>query len=303
MKELRSFANLVAILETQRSGSPAKAARALSCAPSSVYRVIERLEKEVGAPLFLRSSKGWMPTDTGLEIVRLAERMQAEVAAAELSLLGRNRRFPAPLRISASDSFATYIGPVLAAFVEREDGVVIDLVADNNVVDLIGRQADIAIRPDMRPGDGLVGRRAGKLAHALYCRASLLESHGMPGSVIDLARYRICALTPALPHFVTSGWWKGLDATPGLSATFFANTELALAAGIAGGAGIGLLPCYVGDRLEGVVRLPAIRVGEPVDIWLVTHPSLRENAVVRALIRELAATIRKDARLFAGSKD
>jgi DNA-binding transcriptional LysR family regulator len=232
MKELRSFESLAAMLATLRTGSPTKAARALGRAPSSVYRAIERLEKDVGAPLFVRSPSGWKPTDTGLKIVRLGERMEAEITETELVLLRRNRRFPAPLRVSASDSFATYLGPVLAAFAEREGDVVIDLVADNNVVDLVRRQADIAIRPDMRPGDGLVGQRAGKLAHALYCSQTLLERHGMPKSLADLSRYRICALTPALPHFTASSWWKGFDITHVLSISFIANTETALAAAI-----------------------------------------------------------------------
>ena len=46
------------------------------------------------------------------------------------------------------------------------------------------------------------------------------------------------------------------------------------------------------------MRIPSIPVGDPVDIWLVTHPSLRQNGVVRSLIRILAGAIRKDAGLF-----
>jgi DNA-binding transcriptional LysR family regulator len=301
MKELRSFDSLAAILATLRSGSPSKAARALGRAPSSIYRAIERLEKTVGAPLFLRSSSGWKPTDAGLKILRLGERMEAEIAEVELSLLHRSQRFPAPVRLSASDGFASYLGPVLAAFAERQRDVTIDLLVDNNFVDLLRRQADIAIRPDMRPGDGLVGRRAGRLAHALYGSVRLLQRHGMPASLTDLSRYRLCSLTPALPHFTASSWSKAYNATHGSPIAFVANTETALATAIAAGGGIGVLPCFIGDRLEGVTRVPAINVGEPVDIWLVTHPTLRENVVVRSLIRTLAAAIRKDARLFAGS--
>ena len=61
------------------------------------------------------------------------------------------------------------------------------------------------------------------------------------------------------------------------------------------------LPRFMGDRLDGVMRVPTIQIGPAVDIWIVTHPALRANAMVRSLIRALAAAIRKDARLFAGS--
>jgi hypothetical protein len=51
------------------------------------------------------------------------------------------------------------------------------------------------------------------------------------------------------------------------------------------------------------VRIPTIQIGDPVDIWLVTHASLRRNEVVRSLIRLLAAAIRRQAALFAGASD
>lgn len=302
MNELRSYDNLAAVLATLRLGSPSKAARGLGRPPSSIYRAIERLEKGVGTALFLRASTGWKATAAGLEIAQLAERMQADINEAELALLHRNQRFPAPLRVSVSDSFASYLSPVLAEFAGRRPEVPIEVIVDNNVVDLGRREADIAIRPDNRPGDGMVGQRAGKLAHGLYGSTRLLKLHGTPASVAELSRYRACVLTAALPHFTASSWWKE-QKPPGPSVSFIANCETVLAAAIRGGAGIGALPRFIGDRLEGVTRIASIEVGNPVDIWLVTHPALRHNAVVRSLIRNLAAAIRKDARLFTGSGD
>jgi len=90
MKELRSFDSLAAMLATLRSGSPSKAARMLGRAPSSIYRAIDRLEEDVGAALFVRVSTGWKATDAGLKIARLGERMQIEIAEAELALLYRS---------------------------------------------------------------------------------------------------------------------------------------------------------------------------------------------------------------------
>lgn len=303
MKELRSFDSLAAMLATLRSGSPSKAARMLGRAPSSIYRAIDRLEEDVGAALFVRVSTGWKATDAGLKIARLGERMQIEIAEAELALLYRSQRFPAPLRVSASDSFASYLGPILAQFADQRPDVLVELIVDNNVVDLGRREADIAIRPDKRPGDGVVGQRAGKLAHGLYGSRRVLKLHGMPASRAELSSHRICVLTPGLPHFTASGWWREQKVAGGPSVSFVANTETALAAAIRDGAGVGVLPRFTGDRLEGVMRIATIEIGEPVDIWIVTHPSLRQNAVVRSLIRVLASAIRRDANLFAGSSN
>lgn len=298
MKELRSLDSLTALLAVQRSGSPTKAAHRLGRAPSSIYRAIARLEADVGVPLFQRKASGWIPTETGREIVQLGERIEAEIDTTELALLRRNRRSPASLRVSASDSFATYLGPVLAAFVNSRADVHIELAVDNALVDLLRREADIAVRPDKRPGEGIVGQRACKLAHALYGADRLLARHGPPTTASELSRYPICALTSALPHFTGSNWWKLLAAP---EPSFVTNTETALAAAIAAGVGLGVLPCFVGDGLASVSRVAGLQVGEPVDIWLVTHPALRTNEVVKALLRTMAGAIRKDAHRFAGS--
>ena len=301
-QELRSFECLSSVLATFRAGTPLKAARLLSRAPSTVYRAIDRLEKDVGASLFDRVPTGWLPTELGHRIIRLAETVDAEVIAAEFFLLGRNKRFPAPLRISASDGFAEgYLAPVLADFSRSMDDLTIELIADNQFADLARREADIAVRPDQKPGEGLVGRRAGKLAHALYCAAPLLERHGMPASVADLSGFKVCVLSDKLAHHTSAKWWSAATRKQ-VDISLIANTEMGLAAGIAAGTGVGVLPCFLGDRLAGVKRVTTIPVGAPVDIWIVTHSALRDNPVIRSLLRALAAAMRRDAAYLAGAR-
>ncbi len=300
---LRSLEAITSVLSTFRAGTPLKAAKVLSRAPSTVYRAIERLERQVGGAIFDRKASGWEPTEIGRQIIRLAQKIENEAAETELRLLGRNARFSAPVRISASDGFAeAYLAPVLAGFARAEKTPPIELIVDNQFANLGRREADIAVRPSEKPGEGLVGRRAGKLAHALYCAAPLLKRHGMPASLAELCRFKACVLSESFEHHTAAQWWRnGLKKEVGVS--FIANTEMSLAAAVAAGMGVGVLPCFLGDGLKGVKRIKAISVGPPVDIWLVTHPALRQNQVIRALIRALVTAIRKDAAKLAGHAD
>lgn len=292
---LRSPECLASVLATSRAGTPVKAARLLSLAPSTVYRAIERLEKEIGMPLFERGTAGWRPTETGERVARLAETTEATIAEAERLLLGQGAGFPVPLRVSASDGMAEgYLAPMLAKFARGIQGVTIDLVVDNQFADLGRDEAHIAIRPDQKPGEGLVGRRAGKLAHALYGAGSLLKKNGTPETLADLARHQVCMLAPALAHHTAAKWWTAA-LRKRVQISLIANTEMSLAAAIAAGAGIGVLPCFLGDRLKGVKRVMGIPVAAPVDIWIVTHAALRQNPVVTALMRTLADGMRRDA--------
>jgi DNA-binding transcriptional LysR family regulator len=242
-----------------------------------------------------------VPTHVGLRIIGLAETIEREAAATELLVLGGNAGFSGPLRISASDGLAEgYLVPVLADFSRTMPSLAIELVVDNQFADLRRRAADVAVRPSQRPGEDLVGQRAGKLAHALYGAAPLLKKRGMPSSVADLARHEACVLADELAHHTAAKWWSKRIKKQ-VKVAFVANTETSLAAAIAAGMGIGILPCFLGDRLAGVTRVRTIPVGPPVDIWLVTHPALRRNPVVQGLIRALAAAMRRDAPILAGN--
>jgi DNA-binding transcriptional LysR family regulator len=299
---LRSFECVGSVLATSRAGTPVNAAKRLAQAPSTVYRAIERLEEEIGAPLFERKPTGWQPTEIGNRIVRLAETIEAEAAEAELAILGTNQDFPVPVRISASDGFAeAYLAPVLTKFSRGMDKTAIELVVDNQFANLGRREAHIAVRPSEKPGDGLVGRRAGKLGHALYCAAPILKKHGMPKSVDELTGFKICMLSPLLERHTAATWWTS-RLKKQVEIAFVTNTEMSLAAAVAAGAGIGVLPCFLGDRLNGVRRIPTIPIGPPVDIWIVTHPALRRNPVIRGLMGTLAAAMQRDAAKLAGSR-
>lgn len=300
MNELRSSESALFVLEIVRTGTPVKAAKAMSRAPSTIYRAIDRLEKEIGAPLFDRLPAGWQPTEIGRRIVRLAETLEREIVQTELYLLEQNRDFPGPLRLSASDGLAEgYLAPIVADFARLNADLTVELIVDNHFADLARRQADIAVRPHHRPGEGLIGRRAGKLAHALYGAASLFAGAGMPTSLAELGRFRRCVLSPSLDRHTAARWKAGPEPTRG-TLSVIANTEMGLAAAIAAGAGIGVLPCFLGDGLPNVRRLPSIAVGAPVDIWLVTHSALRKNPVIRALLQAVADAMKRDATKLSG---
>ena len=299
---LRSPECIASVLATSRLGSPLKAARGMSCAPSTVYRAIARLEQEIGAALFDRNPERWVPTHVGRRIAAFAETIEREATETELLLLGGNAGFSGPLRVSASDGLAeAYLVPLLARFARTMPSLAIEIIVDNQFADLRRREADIAVRPSERPGEDLVGRRAGKLAHALYGAAPLLAKHGMPASPADLGRFGACVLAEALSHHTAARWWSKRIRKQ-VEVAFIANTEMSLAAAISAGMGIGVLPCFLGDRLRGVTRVTTIPVGPPVDIWLVTHPALRRNPVVQGAIRALATAMRRDAPALAGTR-
>ncbi len=142
------------------------------------------------------------------------------------------------------------------------------------------------------------GRRAGKLSHALYGADSLIEHMGSPTKSAELSQFAFCALSERLKHYTAVRWARGTAAMSMTKVPLIFNTEAALAAAIAAGAGLGIFPCVIGGKLKGVRRLTGISIGGPVDIWLVTHRALRGNAQVGELMRHLVAAFKNDAHSF-----
>ena len=87
-------------------GSLTEAAKSLRINQSTVFRKLGQIEQRLDARLFKRNRSGYTLTPRGEEMVRLAERMQQDVAAFEQSLHGKT----SPHEPSAP--FATGVVPI-----------------------------------------------------------------------------------------------------------------------------------------------------------------------------------------------
>jgi DNA-binding transcriptional LysR family regulator len=161
------------------------------------------------------------------------------------------------------------------------------------MVDVDGRQADVALRVANEPPVDLVGRRVASLAGALYARRDYLERHDEPlespiHTWVDWDRR--LASKPALA-WIAERYPQRRIAVRGLSTIDVLHAVLA-------GAGVGPLPCLSGDREPSLVRL----VDAPKDtwssVWLLTHRDLRRAARVRAVLAHLTeALLAQKARI------
>ena len=62
------------------------------------------------------------------------------------------------------------------------------------------------------------------------------------------------------------------------------------ATAVQNGLGLATLPCFVGDAIPGVTRLPGCEPYENYDVWMLSHPDLRDAArhrTFRAFIVDL----------------
>lgn len=128
-------------------GSLSAAARALRTTQPTVSRRLAELEATLGEPLFKRTVDGTTPTAVGERLLGPARRMAeaaAEVAHAADDVDPRPRGV---VRVSAAPGMAhAFLAPVAAHLRARLPDVRLEVVATTRYVDLVRREADLALR-------------------------------------------------------------------------------------------------------------------------------------------------------------
>jgi DNA-binding transcriptional LysR family regulator len=118
-------------------------------------------QPQLGTPLFERTGRGLVPTAAALAMADAARQMQhsAELLARRVS--GSREATSGTVRITTSEVAASYLLPkVLADLQQAEPGIQVELVASNQIDNLLRREADIAVRM-VRPSQQSLVAQAG----------------------------------------------------------------------------------------------------------------------------------------------
>jgi len=187
----------------------------------------------------------------------------------------------------------------LPAFCKLYPGIRVTLRAELGVDLLLRGEADIGLRISMPVSDRLDIRRVANCQFGLYGNAKLAAD-------VNKETRRSKALTVPFVDFSEdhaempeSRWLKRLfgDALPRIQA----NATPILYAAACAGLGVAALPCYVGDRLPGLRRIPIDIPGPVEGLFIVTRREQRGVTRVRALVDFLKKAIATNESVFLGS--
>lgn len=134
-------------LKVVERGSFSKAAKVLNLAPSSVTRTIDNLEFELKTQLFIRSTRQLTLTDKGNLFLDGAIQLVNDSDTLAMSLADNTNDPQGNLRISVFDSFGRLVVcPVIADFLKAYPKINIEVELENNMVDLVSQNIDLAFR-------------------------------------------------------------------------------------------------------------------------------------------------------------
>lgn len=283
-------------LAVARTGSLTEAARRLGLSQPTIGRHLRSLEELAGTRLFDRLPNRLALTARGRALLQAAGGME-EGAGALLRELHQAAE-PEPVQVSATSSVSLFLTAHLQDLLAGS-GQAIAIGNSRARANLARREADIALRMRRVPEEGdLAARRVGRIGFALYAARAYLEPRGVAGDS-NLAGLDFIGL-PEPERTPSQSAWFDAVAAQGTLRCRLGEVYLRHRAA-ADGLGVALLPCFLGDADDRLLRLggPVPELAE--DIYLMLHGDLRRDAAVRAVAEAIAGLFHRQRRALEGT--
>jgi len=254
------------------------------------------LEADIGLPLFEREREGHQLTAAGAVLLPEARAVETAALRFERRSHGLVDRLSETVRVGAGEWAAVLLARGLARI---SDGPRIELVETRVPSPAGSRGPEVVVRHGLpETGDGLT-RRVGSLDCAIYGAPGFAFGRTLPLAPADLVSLPWIAFAEEQEHYVTMRWLQEQmrDRPP---AVRLMRTDLMIEAA-AGGIGVAVLPCFLGDAARSLVRLSAPLDALRADYWVITHPDLSRNRSVRAVTAWITDCFREAEHTSRGS--
>ncbi|GHD51840.1 DNA-binding transcriptional regulator, LysR family [Marinobacter persicus] len=267
-------------------GTLAKAGEILGVHQTTVLRRLDQMEEQLGVQFFERNQNGLQLTPVGEMAFREAERLATDMDNLERKLVGQDGAPVGKVRIAAEDAMLNeLLSPILTELVREYPDIELEVLTDNDVANLSHREADLTLRPENKPQATLEGERIAAIESAVYgaakyCRRNRnmdVENHpeGCTWIVPD----------ETFSHLATGRWYR--KHLKNVTSAIRCNSLQSMHALARAGAGLAVLPCYLGEPAKELRRLSDPLEGESVDLWLHVNQDTQQMARVRLVMEFL----------------
>jgi DNA-binding transcriptional LysR family regulator len=289
--------DLTVILAICRAGSLSGAARMLGHNHSTIFRKINAIEEKTNVRFFERLPDGYAMTEAGEIALRYAERIESEVHALSREVVGQDMRLQGKIRVTAPEGFTVQLAPKLfSEFCRLNPEVSIDIVGGSSALDLSRREADIAIRATSKPPDTSLGRKLCDFRFAIYSSPPYLKEN----KNVPLQEQKWSFIQGSNEWLVPLLWKKKAHSEQRI--IFTSSLAIAVLNAVAEGMGFTMMPCYLGDADNRLVRVSNVLEPLTLELWILTHPDLRHTTRVKALMAYLFDELKKEVDLFEGKR-
>lgn len=235
---------------------------------STVMRHIDVLEESLGVKLFQRNDKGYIPTEAGLEIMRLGEVTNSNFSQLESVLKSKEHELEGTLTITCVNEITTVIMPVISKYQILFPKLHIEMIGEIRNFNLEYGEADIAIRAGSKPitPDNVVWPLT-QYKLALCAHKNYIDQYGLPTQE-TLLQHRFIAFKERPKHLDWNEWIY--ENIPTNNIVMTGSNQQVLTNALMMGCGIGIMPKEIVEEDPNFFEV-SLDIDWQISTWVLVH--------------------------------
>lgn len=266
-----------------RAGSFTAGARAFDASVTHMSRSIARLEQRLETRLFNRTTRSLYLTESGRVFFDQCQRLVEEREEAIAALSQHNEPFGL-LRVTCSFALGEkFISPIVREFAQMHAGIQVEIDLDNDIVDIVGRGYDLAVRTGHLEDSRLIATRVAQRELITVASRDYISHHGKPMRIEDLAGHE-CLVGSA------SQWQFRYGQSYRPDGRWRCNSGSSLLDACLAGMGVCQIPAFYAGEHLAAGRLQAVlddQKPEDEPIWAVYSARRHQTPKVSGLVAHL----------------
>lgn len=249
--------------------------------------------------LFNRTAQGLSLTKLGESILDHAKCMEEDALAIERAATGANQQLNGNVRVSLIEDLGiNWLPQKLREFHLQFPQLAIEVNIDNRNVDLLRREADIAVRLARPEQPDLICRKVGMLNFGLYASQSYLDEYGIPERTSDLKEHFHVGFDVEMRHGTQIKKLESLFMQDNIRHR--SDNHMEIVEATRAGIGCAALCCFVADSHTDLRRVLIKQIDYAREIWLVTHVEINSSARIRTVFDFLGKAFEEDTNRLKG---
>lgn len=277
--------------QVARLGTVSAAAEVLGIHRATVIRHIDTLEDALGAKIFLRHSRGYTPTELGLELMRMAGAADAQFSRLRELAAADNTGLSGEFILTSLYILAPMLIPVLKDFQAEYPNIYVRYLASEKLFRLEYGEAHVAVRAGAKPEiEDHVVQPFTTPSIGLYASADYVSRKGIPQASDDFAEHNFVGFDNLnYGPFNINTWMR--ENIPEKNIIFRSTDVTVLETAILSGIGIGFFPTDKATQHPELIEILPHKEEWDVPLWIITHVDLHQTAKVKAFLTFLQGEI------------
>ena len=241
------FSELEVFTSIIEQGSFTDAARKLGLSKSVVSKQITALEARLGVTLLNRTTRQVQPTEIGEEFYRQSKSVLSNLQLAEEYVSSQQSTIRGKLRITAANDFGVnQLADPVSKFLCEHSDVKIEMKLENQFVDIVAENFDLAFRIGNLSDSSLKARKIAETQTSVLASPDYIKKHGAPRSLAEIVEHDVLQYSNMQGESV----WRVSDSVGQIqhipiNANFTVNDGKSLLKAAIAGVGLTILPCFV----------------------------------------------------------